>query len=91
MRSGMNNPTLMKNIMVIITAALMAGGASGLIPWTGSPVDEGQMYREKADKIMGQLYGVDWMNLYESSVQNHSPNEAMKADYKMAIGYHPSK
>jgi len=43
MRSGMNNPTLMKNIMVIITAALMAGGASGLIPWTGSPVDEGQL------------------------------------------------
>jgi len=82
---------LMKNTIVIIMAALMAGGATGLIPWSGSQVDEGQLKREKADKIMGQIYGTDWMDIFESSVQNHSPNEAMKADYKMAIGYHPSK
>jgi hypothetical protein len=79
----------MKMKLTIVTAALIACGTAGLIAWSNRPSDEGEIKREKADRIMCQAYGKDWFRvLVASEKTNRTRMQAMVTAYESAIGYH---
>jgi hypothetical protein len=81
----------MKLKLILIAAALITSATTGLMAWQGSPADQGEIKRTKADKIMSQIYGEHWMDLLVASETNRSQEKAMVAAYELAIGLHHSK
>lgn len=80
---------------LIITSAVVATSIfsmcinGGPISPPDRPADEGEMKREKADKIMCQTYGENWFGILVANERsNPSLSKAMAAAYERAIGYH---
>ncbi|HWY30462.1 MAG TPA: hypothetical protein VNX46_06905 [Candidatus Acidoferrum sp.] len=81
----------MKIKLILIAAALIVVGICALAAWSDNPADEGAIKRAKANAIMCQTYGDNWLELYYAGIRNHAPNRSMIATYKSAIGYHRPK
>ena len=81
----------MKIKLILIAAALIVVGTCVLVAWSGKPAEEGAIKRAKANAIMCQTYGDNWLELYYASIRNRTPNRSMIATYKSAIGYHRPK
>jgi hypothetical protein len=81
----------MKIKLILIAAALIVVGTCVLAAWSGNPDDDGAVKRAKANAIMCQTYGDNWLELYYAGIRNHTPNRSMIATYKSAIGYHRPK
>jgi hypothetical protein len=82
----------MKIILIITSAILAIGGA---IDWAGQwnrPAQPDEIIRAKADQIMTEAYGANWMDIYIGCVKtNRARGKAMTATYESAIGFHPPK
>ncbi len=81
----------MKMKLIILAVALVGCGTSGLIAWSQGPADEGSLHRARADQIMSQTYGKDWLDLLTASETNRAQVKLMAATYETAIGYHRGK
>jgi hypothetical protein len=81
----------MKIKLILSAAAFIIVGTCVLAAWSGNPDDEGAIKRAKANAIMCQTYGDNWLELYYASIRNHAPSRAMIATYKSAIGYQRPK
>jgi hypothetical protein len=81
----------MKTKLILNAAALIVFGTCVLAAWSAKPAEEGAIKRAKANAIMCQTYGNNWMEVYFAGIRDHAPNRAMIATYKAAIGYHRPK
>ena len=77
--------------LILNAAALIVFGTCVLAAWSGNPAGEGAVKRARANAIMCQTYGDNWLELYYAGIRNHAPNRSMIATYKSAIGYHRPK
>ena len=81
----------MKMKFILLSVALVGCAVSGLIAWSQDPADEGAANRARADQIMSQTFGKDWLDLLITSETNRAQVKFMAATYETAIGYHRAK
>ena len=82
----------MKMISMAMLATVIVCGTIGQTPWKNSPADSDEIVRQKADKIMTEIYGANWYDIYLGCAKtNRTLSRAMTATYESAIGYHRVK
>ena len=78
--------------LIMLMTVLLACGTGGLIAWSNRPVDEGEIKRANADRIMCLTYGKNWFEILVASEKtNRAQMKALATDYESAIGCHQAR